>query len=134
MHIFGGVLIPEERITNEHWVFHLPTLTWSPLTVDSDDDVNYSPYNSTMTVGTDANVAIETTDEDTPTVPIRVRGHTAHVFGSTMVVLFGMTDLEEHFINFVQEYDFSETLQLLVLLSIVGSYGTEKSVLISKVS
>ena len=114
MHIFGGVLIPDERITDEHWTLHLPTLTWSPLTLHTDNDITYSSNNSTMTVGPDVNVAIETTDEDTPTVPIRVRGHTAHVFGSTMAVLFGMTDMERPFINFVQEYDFSETLQLSV--------------------
>lgn len=110
MYIFGGVLIPGERITNEHWALHLPSLTWSPLTVHSDDDITYSSHNSTTTVGVDANVAIETTDEDTPTVPFRVRGHTAHVFGSKMVVLFGMTDAETSFINFVQEYDFSEAM------------------------
>lgn len=114
MHIFGGVLIPDERITDEHWALHLPTLTWSPLTLHTDNDITYSSNNSTMTVGPDVNVAIETTDEDTPTVPIRVRGHTAHVFGSTMAVLFGMTDLERPFIDFVQEYDFSEALQLSV--------------------
>lgn len=112
MYIFGGVLIPDERITDEHWAFHLPTLTWSPLTLHTDNDITYSPNNSTTTVGADVDVAIETTNEDTPTVPIQVRGHTAHVFGSTMVVLFGMTDLENNFINFVQEYDFSEALQL----------------------
>ena len=114
MHVFGGVLIPEERITDEHWALHLPTLTWSPLTLHTDNDITYLSNNSTMTVGPDVNVAIVTTDEDTPTVPIRVRGHTAHVFGSTMAVLFGMTDLERLFIDFVQEYDFSEALQLSV--------------------
>ena len=111
MHIFGGVLIPEERITNEHWTLHLPTLTWSPLTLhtyNDDDDVVIEPDNSTDIDVNAADVAMEITNEKTTRVPIRVRGHTAHVIGSTMVVLFGMTDYQHEFIDYVQEYDFGK--------------------------
>ena len=113
MHVFGGVLIPEERITNEHWALHLPTLTWSPLTLhaddyDNDDDVVIEPDNSTDIDIDTADVAMEITNEKTTSGPIRVRGHTAHVIGSTMVVLFGMTDTQRGFIDYIQEYDFGK--------------------------
>ena len=112
MHIFGGVLIPEERITNEHWALHLPSLTWSPLTLHTDDVITNLSDNST-TVDADADVTMETTNQSTTTVPIRVRDHTAHVVGSMMVVLFGMTDSEHKFIYYVQEYDFRKSMYLI---------------------
>ena len=113
MHIFGGVLIPEERITNEHWALHLPTLTWSPLTLNThdDDDDNYvitEPDNSTDIDLNAVDVSMEIINANSASGPIRARGHTAHVIGSTMVVLFGMTDSQHTFIYYVQEYDFGK--------------------------
>ena len=110
MHVFGGVLIPEERITNEHWALHLPTLTWSPLTLDTNNDditANSTLYNSTDG-NSDAIVTMMTTNRSTVGVPLRVRSHTAHVVATTMVVIFGMTDADHSFVDFVQEFDFSE--------------------------
>ena len=113
MHIFGGVIIPEERITNEHWALHLPTLTWSPLTLNThdDDDDNYvitEPDNSTDIDLNAVDVSMEIINANSASGPIRARGHTAHVIGSTMVVLFGMTDSQHTFIYYVQEYDFGK--------------------------
>ena len=111
MHVFGGVLIPEERITNEHWALHLPTLTWSPLTLsttDRDDDIinNSTSYNLTgVDVGNHGDVTVTTTGEDSVELPLRVRSHTAHVVATTMIAIFGMSNLQRPFIFFVQEYD-----------------------------
>ncbi|CAI8041271.1 Attractin [Geodia barretti] len=108
MHVFGGVLIPEERITNEHWVLHLPTLTWSPLTLspDPNDDVidNSTSYNLTG-VDDDNSVVVTTANHNTVKLPLRVRSHTAHMVSTVMIVLFGMSDLQHKFFSFVQEYD-----------------------------
>ena len=108
MHVFGGVLIPEERITNEHWVLHLPTLTWSPLTLspDPNDDVidNSTSYNLTG-VDDDNSVVVTTANHNTVKLPLRVRSHTAHMVSTVMIVLFGMSDLQHEFFSFVQEYD-----------------------------
>ena len=111
MHIFGGVLIPRERTTNEHWALHLPTLTWSPLTLHTDDIiVANSSDNST---DADADVAMETPNGNAVSVPLPVRSHTSHVVGSTMVVLMGMTDSSQTLLNYVQEYDFGTSLQFV---------------------
>ena len=107
--MFGGVLIPEERITNEHWVLHLPTLTWSPLTLSpdpNDDDVDNSTSYSNLTGSDDDNsVVVTTANQNTVKPPLRVRSHTAHVVSTVMIVLLGMSDLQHEFFSFVQEYD-----------------------------
>lgn len=110
MHIFGGVLVPEERITNEHWTLHLPTLTWSPLTLDTNDDIstNSSLFNSSDDDDASDNVSMETTNQNAAGLPLHVRSHTAHVVGMTMVVIFGQTKTDQSFIDFVQEYNFGE--------------------------
>ena len=115
MHVFGGVLIPEERITNEHWVLHLPTLTWSPLTISPDNDdydvIDNSTSNRNLTgVDVDSGVVVTTTNGKAVELPLRVRSHTAHVVSTVMVVLFGMTDLQTQLIYFVQEYNFGRSL------------------------
>lgn len=112
MHIFGGVLIPGEKITNEHWALHIPTLTWSPLTLDDDNDdvMANSTMTSNNTTNVDFNTGVAMTMSNQVTLPIRVRSHTAHMVGTVMVVLFGVSDTQHSFLSFVQEYDMSKFL------------------------
>ena len=109
MHVFGGVLIPEERITNEHWALHLPTLTWSPLTLSPPPDYdvidNSTSYSNLTGVADDSGVVVATSNENTVKLPLGVRSHTAHVVSTVMIVLFGMSDLQPDFFSFVQEYN-----------------------------
>ena len=112
MHVFGGVLIPEEQITSAHWALHLPTLTWLPLTLVSNgnNDVIANSTSDNFTavdVGNHGDVTVTMADDDVDVVqlPLPVRSHTAHMVATTMVVLFGMSDLQHALIYFVQEYD-----------------------------
>ncbi len=88
MVIFGGSLYPSETITSELWTLNLTSLQWTPL---FDDDRN----NGTVPL-------------DRHVLPIAVTGHSAHVIGSKMVVIFGLSSGDEIFSSRVQEYDFSE--------------------------
>ena len=80
MYVFGGSLYPSETITSELWRLNLTTFQWTLLFAD--------PANSSLTA-----------------LPLAVRGHTAHVVGSKMVILFGISPGEEEFPAYVQEYD-----------------------------
>ena len=93
MYVFGGSLYPSEVITAELWMLNLTSLEWTPLFNQSMSP----PDNSTE----------EEVEELRPPVP--VRGHTAHVVGSKMVVLLGLSPGEEEFPVYVQEYDFGES-------------------------
>ena len=85
MFVFGGSLTPSEEFSNELWQLNLSSLQWSPL---------FSLPNLSSS--------------DSYTLPLAVRGHTAHVVGSKMVVLLGFAkDLT--CLTFVQEYNFSES-------------------------
>ena len=52
-------------------------------------------------------------------LPLPVRSHTAHVVGSKMIVLFGVSSSAETLISYVQEYDFGK-LESDMLLHISG--------------
>lgn len=81
MYVFGGTKVLSEEMTNELWALDLTTMTWA---------------------------LIETNNSSTAFLPIPVRSHTAHVVGSKMVVMLGMTSLEDSTVSLVQEFDFSE--------------------------
>lgn len=87
MYVFGGALYPSEAMVSELWLLNLTTSQWTPLFNDTMDNVT----------------------EPLPSLPVAVRGHTAHVVGSKMVVLFGISPGEEIFPAYVQEYDFGES-------------------------
>lgn len=80
MYVFGGSLYPSETISSELWRLNLTTFQWTPLFADS--------ANSSLTA-----------------LPLAVRGHTAHVLGSKMIILFGISPGEGVFPAYVQEYD-----------------------------
>lgn len=88
MYIFGGALTPSEAVVSELWQLNLGSLQWTPLFNISED--NSSAESANM-------------------LPVAVRGHTAHVVGSKMVVLFGISPGENIFPAYVQEYDFGES-------------------------
>lgn len=89
MYVFGGSLLPSEDIVSELWRLNLSTFQWTPLFNISEGEGNSSA-------------------ESAVTLPVAVRGHTAHVVGSKMVVLFGMSPGETIFPSYIQEYDFGE--------------------------
>ena len=88
MFVFGGTLYPSEVFSSELWMLNFTTSEWTPLFT--------KPVNSTES-------------EDYSLPPVAVRGHTAHVIGSKMVVLFGLSPGEHTFLSYVQEYDFSKS-------------------------
>lgn len=95
MYIFGGAVTPSEAIVAELWQLNLTSLQWTPL-------FNTSTDNSSA-------------ESAATTLPVAVRGHTAHVVGSKMVILFGISPGEEIFPPYVQEYDFGESSEPLRL-------------------
>lgn len=89
MYVFGGSLYPSEVISSELWVLDLTSLQWTPLFNESTPDLD----NSSVPV---------------LQLPVPVRGHTAHVMGSKMLLLFGLSSGGEEFPAYVQEYEFGE--------------------------
>lgn len=110
MYVFGGAKLQSEEIVNELWALDLQTQVWTPLfnqealSTDRDND-------TLMEVGdVTSSVSIERNGENF--LPLPVRSHTAHVVGSKMVVLFGISSGAETLISYVQEYDFSKLFRL----------------------
>ena len=108
MYVFGGAKWPSEEIVNELWALDLQTRVWTPL-------FNHDPYdtehdNTTLLEvgGAPSSVSIEPSEENF--LPLPVRSHTAHVVGSKMIVLFGLSSGAETLISYVQEYDFGKLL------------------------
>ncbi len=83
MYVFGGSLYPSEELTSDLWELDLNTWEWQYL------------FNVTQPLSQSA-------------PPIPVRDHTAHVVGSKMVVLYGLTSTMTGYVPLVQEYDFSK--------------------------
>ena len=116
MYVFGGSKFPLEEITNELWSLNLLTLTWTyhgPFPnpdVGSGSVTNTSAGNITGVgvAGGDDVVSVEEGASGRSCLPIPVRSHTAHVVGTKMVVIFGLSSGEENAVSFVQEYDFGE--------------------------
>lgn len=88
MYVFGGSLYPSEAISSELWTLDLTSFQWTPL-FNMSTDLDNSSVNPVQ-------------------LPVAVRGHTAHMVGSKMVVLFGFSQGEETFPAYIQEYDFSK--------------------------
>ena len=86
MYVFGGTKLATEKLTNELWALDLATTTWALIGTKS------------------------TNNSSDAFLPIAVRSHTAHVVGTKMVVLFGLTYVEN---SYVQEFDFSKFTQKL---------------------
>ena len=82
MYVFGGTKLATEEITNELWALDLAAMTWA-------------------LIGTNYNTSVRS-------LPVPVRSHTAHVVGSKMVVLLGLTSVEDVIISYVQEFDFGK--------------------------
>lgn len=107
MYVFGGAKLPSEEIVNELWALDLQTQVWTPLfyhhTLSTEHD------NATlMEIGdVPSSISIESGEENL--LPLPVRSHTAHVVGSKMIVLFGVSSGAETLISYVQEYDFSKS-------------------------
>ena len=112
MYVFGGSKLPQETITNELWAFNLTNRTWTNLSEDREGEIPMNnSSNSTGTVvdmGSGPLVAMGTTNQ-MDYLPLAVRGHTAHVVGSKMVVLFGQAKSEQRLVAFVQEYNLGES-------------------------
>jgi len=83
MYVFGGSLYPSEIFTSDLWQLDLDMWEWQPL---------FSL----------------TTPMSHLTPPVPVRDHTAHVVGSKMVVLYGLSFSASGFFPLIQEYDFSK--------------------------
>ena len=120
--MFGGSKLPQETITNELWAFNLTNQTWTRLFQDPEGETP-ALMNSSSTMNTTVdqnnsstmNATMEPSDNVTMTpanqvsyLPLPVRGHTAHVVGSSMLVLFGQSSREGGHVFFVQEYDLGE--------------------------
>ena len=118
MYVFGGAKTPAEEITSELWVLDLVTFEWTDLSPDR--DIMNSSSDGNATLSDDPGVVSMETLRVSPQedyLPLPVRSHTAHVIGSKMVVLFGLTSDSLHLIDFVQEYDFGKPARLPHLLT-----------------
>lgn len=122
MYVFGGAKWPSEEIVNELWALNLYTQLWTPL-------CNFHPVtmehdNSTMLDhGADIMSKMSLQPNKETHLPLPVRSHTAHVIGSKMIILFGLSSGTETFISYVQEYDFGELLNTLILILVhVGTH------------
>ena len=118
MYVFGGAKIPSEEITNELWALDLDSFIWTPLFDDSTPSLpsNTSDDNSTISGNPgDRVVAMEIANQETGEMllPLPVRSHSAHLVGSKMVVLFGLSSSEDSFISYVQEYDFGKYMYIV---------------------
>lgn len=98
MYVFGGSLYPSEVMTSELWRLDLTSLKWHPL------------FNQSSPTSDNSSAPLLQ-------LPVPVRGHTAHVVGGHMLVLFGLSSGAEEFPAYIQRYDFSESHVLSVYLS-----------------
>ena len=112
MYVFGGAKWPSEEIVNELWALNFSTQLWTslsnfhPLTMEHD--------NSTLIDGDVDIISMMSFQPNKKTrLPLPVRSHTAHVVGSKMIILFGLSSGTETFISYIQEYDFGELLNAL---------------------
>ena len=107
MYIFGGAKWPSEEVVNELWALDLQTQEWTPLF--SDRALDTEQENSTLLDIGDVSSTISVEPRE-DLLPLPVRSHTAHVVGSKMVVLFGLSSGAETLISYVQEYDFCKVI------------------------
>lgn len=106
MYVFGGAKLLTEEIVNELWALDLQTRVWTPLF--NHQDVNTERDNDTLVEVEDVASSISIKSDRQDFLPLPVRSHTAHVVGSKMIVLFGVSSGAEILISYVQEYDFSK--------------------------
>ena len=107
MYVFGGAKLPSEEIVNELWALDLQTQVWTPLFHHHALSTEHDNV-TLMEIGdVPSSISIESSEENL--LPLSVRSHTAHVVGSKMIVLFGVSSGAETLISYVQEYDFSES-------------------------
>jgi Fanconi anemia group I protein len=79
MYVFGGSILPDERITDELWKFDFGTLKW--YEIDTRTNRSESLY-----------------------YPIAVKHHTSAVVDDKMLILFGYSYFDS-LLNYVQEFD-----------------------------
>lgn len=106
MFVFGGAKLPSEEIVSELWALDLQTQVWTPL-------FNHQPLstehdNATLMEVGDVPPSVSIEPSEQSFLPLPVRSHTAHVVGSKMIVLFGVSSGAETLISYVQEYDFGK--------------------------
>lgn len=106
MYVFGGAKIPAEEITSELWVLDLVSLEWTDLSPVSNTTADNSSDSNATIPGVVSMETLQVSPQEGDYLPLPVRSHTAHVIGSTMVVLFGLTSDRLNLVGFVQEYDF----------------------------
>ena len=128
MYVFGGAKIPAEEITSELWVLDLVSLEWTDLSPVSNTTADNSSDSNATIPGVVSMETLQVSPQEGDYLPLPVRSHTAHVIGSTMVVLFGLTSDRLNLVGFVQEYDFGKPTRLF-LLSAQLAVATQTSVL-----
>ena len=111
MYVFGGAKIPTEEITSELWVLDLVSLEWMDLSPVSNTTANDSSDGNETIPGVISMETLQLSPQE-DYLPLPVRSHTAHVIGSAMVVLFGLTSDRLKLVGFVQEYDFGKPTRL----------------------
>lgn len=108
LYVFGGAKWPSEEIVNELWALDIHTRIWTPLF--NLDPLTNKQDNSTMVDGDDviSMMSFQPNKYKKNILPLSVRSHTAHLVGSKMIVLFGLSSGTETFISYIQEYDLGE--------------------------
>lgn len=108
MYVYGGAKWPSEEIVSELWALDLHTLLWTPLFTLHSKITEHD--NSTLPESIDILSILSFQPLKEYFLPLPVRSHTAHVVGSKMIVLFGLSSGTEVLISYVQEYNFGELL------------------------
>ena len=107
MYVFGGAKYPSEEIVDELWALDLHSRVWTPIF--NRHPVITEPDNTSMLDSGNilSMVAFQSNKEGL--LPLPVRSHTAHVVGSVMIVLFGLSSRTKTSISYVQEYNYGES-------------------------
>ena len=117
MYVFGGAKWPSEEIVNELWALNFNTQLWTSLSYFHPLSLEHDSILTEGDVDIIQNVSKMSFQPNTKTrLPLPVRSHTAHVTGSKMIILFGLSSGTETLISYVQEYDFGKLLNTLNLI------------------
>jgi len=124
MIVFGGLLVPSETFTDLLWSYNFTSDLWE---VVSSSQGNNSISNN-FTTSPDISMELNDTDYDYASgdnnntnntediaawgLPLPVRGHTAHVIGNKMVVIFGLAYTAELFPTAIQQLDLGELFNM----------------------
>ena len=109
MYVYGGAKWPTEEIVNELWALDLLTQVWTP-------HFNISSFyvdDNATTLMNELHVSEVQFHSERNLLPLPVRSHTAHVVGSKMIILFGLSSGSETFVSYIQEYNFGKYVTLV---------------------